>query len=514
MNRFEEEFALLLKCKKPIIEIVTFEWQKLQTIVSKIAGENLTKWKRWNQSVGIVDDNGEIEPVRDPLAVLRKYRDDQDSYYLILENFNLYMNNAEVISTLFEIVKAKKVRRRSLIIESSDPCLPPALSKEIALLTMPLPDKTFIQKIAQTVIINSELGSDKYLISERLLNSVLGLTTTEIELAFQKAIQKSGRLDDSSIDYLIAEKEHIIKKDGLLEYCHVDVGMENVGGLKALKKWLELRGKAFSQKALDFGLDTPKGVLLLGLPGCGKSLTAKCIAKAWNYPLLRFDLGKVFGGVVGQSEANMRKALDVAKTIAPCVLWIDEIEKGLSGLGSSDRTDGGTASRVFGTLLTWLQEKKEPVFVIATANNVEQLPPELLRKGRFDEIFFVDLPSLEERKEIFAVHLAAKKRNPKNFDLNLLAKESAGLTGAEISALIADSLFDAFSQGKDIETSDIIHQRKKLVPLSAVMAEKISALREWAKSRARFAGDEFSEESGESGGIVRLKSECYNPLLG
>lgn len=514
MNRFEEEFELLLQCKKPIIEVVTYEWQKLQTTVNSIAGQNLTKWKRWNQSVGIVDTDGSVEPIKDPLALLRKYRDDQDSYYLILENFNLYMNSSDVINLLFEIVKMKKVKQKTLIIETSDVCLPPALSKEIAVLDMPLPDRDFIKKIAQSVIINSELPSERYAITEQLLNSVLGLTTTEVELAFLKAIQKYGRLDDSVIDYLISEKEHIIKKDGLLEYYHVNNGMENIGGLKSLKNWLSLRGKAFSQTAAEFGLETPKGVLLLGLPGCGKSLTAKCIAKSWNYPLLRFDLGKVFGGVVGQSEANMRRALDVAKTIAPCVLWIDEIEKGLSGLGSSDRTDGGTASRVFGTLLTWMQEKKEPVFVVATANNIEQLPPELLRKGRFDEIFFVDLPSLEERKEIFRIHIAQKKRDPRAFDLDLLAEKTNGLTGAEIGSLIADSLFDAFSQGKDIDTDGIIAVRKKLTPISTVMSEKIAAIREWAKNRARIAGDEFTEEIQGTEQVVRLKTECYNPLLG
>ena len=408
----------------------------------------------------------------------------------------------------------KRIKHKTLIIESSESCLPNALSKEIPVLNMPLPDKTFIKKIAESVVMNSNLKSDEYQLTDELLNSVLGLTTTEINLAFLKAVQKFSVLNDTVIPYLISEKESVIKKDGLLEYYHPESGLDGIGGLNNLKTWLKLRENAFSQKAADFGIDIPKGVLLLGLPGCGKSLTAKCIARAWNYPLLRFDLGKVFGGIVGQSEANMRRALDVATTIAPCVLWIDEIEKGLSGLSSSDRTDGGTASRVFGSLLTWMQEKKEPVFVVATANNIEQLPPELLRKGRFDEIFFVDLPSKEERKEIFKIHIESKHRKVDDFDLTKLVNCSNGLTGAEIGSLVSDALFNAFTANRDLKTEDIVDERKKITPLSTIMSEKITSLRTWAKNRARLAGDEFGEKIEGEDSVVKLKSECYNPLLG
>lgn len=514
MDKFEEELELLLKSKTPIIEVVTYEWQRLQSITNTIAKDNLTVWKRWNRSVGIIDMDGNIQPIMDPLKVLTKFKEENESYYLILENFNLYLNNSDVVNLLFEICKMKRITHKTLIIESAEMCLPTPLSKEIVVLNMPLPNRTFIKKIAESVIINYNLPASNYCITPELLNSVLGLTTTEVNLAFIKAVEKYGKLDNSTIDYLISEKEHIIKKEGLLEYYHTDENMNNVGGLANLKRWLNLRSNAFTDKAKEFGIDTPKGVMLLGLPGCGKSLTAKCIAATWKYPLLRFDLGKVFGGVVGQSEANMRRALDVAKTVAPCVLWIDEIEKGLSGLGSSDRTDGGTASRVFGSLLTWMQEKKEPVFVVATANNIETLPPELLRKGRFDEIFFVDLPSKEERKEIFKIHIENKHRDIKNYDLDLLAEKTNGLTGSEISSLVSDALFSAFSCSQDMTEYDIINERNKITPLSTVMAEKITSLRSWAKNRARLAGDEFVEEIQGTDKVVRLKSECYNPLLG
>lgn len=513
VKEFEKELELLLKCKTTIIEIVTTEWQRLQSIVSKIALFEMTKWKRWNKSVGIVDHEGNIQPILDPLKLLTEYKDSNEPGFLILENFNFYLNSPDIINLLFEICKMKKTVQKSLIIETSEMCLPHALSKEIVVLYMPLPNKQFIRKIAESVIVNTNLASKDYELTDELLSSVLGLTTTEINLAFNKAVEKYQKLDNSIIDYLIDEKQHIIRKEGLLEYYKSSESMKDVGGLQNLKTWLNVRSNSFSEKALEYGIDVPKGVLLLGLPGCGKSLTAKCIANTWKFPLLRFDLGKVFGGIVGQSESNMRKALDVATTIAPCVLWIDEIEKGLSGLSSSDRTDGGTTSRVFGSLLTWMQEKKEPVFVVATANSIEALPPELLRKGRFDEIFFVDLPSLEERKDIFKIHISAKKRELSKFNINLLAEKTNGLTGAEIYSIIADGLFTSFSNNRELTTEDIINERKKITSLSTVMAERISELRSWAKNRARIAGEEYTEVIEGVKEVVKLKSESYNPLL-
>lgn len=513
MNNFEEEFELLLKCKTPLIQVVTHEWQRLQSLVSIVSTKLMTKWKRWNSSIGLIDSDGNVENITDPIMILKRFKNENESGFLILENFNFFLQSPQVVDNLFEIVKMKKVFNKTLIIESSELSLPNALSKEMVVLHMPLPNKKFIKKIAESAAISTDLDASKYDLTDELMSSVLGLTTTEINLAFLKAIEKFGRLDNSSIDYLITEKEHIIKKEGLLEYYSASESLDNVGGLDNLKTWLKVRSNAFTPKARDYGIDTPKGVLLLGLPGTGKSLTAKSIAKTWKFPLLRFDLGKVFGGIVGQSESNMRKALDVATTIAPCVLWIDEIEKGLSGLSSSDRTDGGTASRVFGTLLTWMQEKTEPVFVVATANNIESLPPELLRKGRFDEIFFVDLPSHKERKEIFKIHIKAKNRDPKAFDLELLADKTAGLTGAEIGAVVSDALFNSFSNQTDLSNQDILDEKEKITPLSLVMAEKITSIRLWAKNRARMAGSEFNEEINQSNKVVRLKSESYNPLL-
>ncbi|MCX7997880.1 MAG: AAA family ATPase [Leptospiraceae bacterium] len=305
--------------------------------------------------------------------------------------------------------------------------LPPELEKEIALLDLPLPNKADIQVILENVCEDKKISLPKdEELKDKVLSAALGLTIMECDFAYRKAIEKHGAITEASIPTIIQEKEAIIKKSGILEYFHPQENMENVGGLDILKNWLKKRGKAFGKGASDFGLDTPKGILLLGIPGTGKSLSAKAIANEWQLPLLRLDIGKVYAGIVGASEENMRNALKQAEALAPCILWVDEIEKGLAGTQSSGLSDGGTGSRVFGTFLTWMQEKTKPVFVVATANDISQLPPELLRKGRVDEIFFVDLPSKEARKEIFSICLKRKKRDPKDFDLEKLALESKG----------------------------------------------------------------------------------------
>jgi len=276
--------------------------------------------------------------------------------------------------------------------------------------------------------------------------------------------------------------------------------MQEVGGLEELKNWLVKRGKAFTLKAREFGLPEPRGILLLGIPGCGKSLTAKAIAGMWQLPLLKLDVGKVFSSYVGSSEENVRRAIHTAESIAPCILWLDEMEKGFSGLGSSGMTDGGTTARVFGTFLTWLQEKKTAVFVVATSNNVSQLPPELLRKGRFDEIFYVDLPSKEERKEITKIHLEKRKRASEKFDLDKVALQTHGFSGSEIEEVIVSGLYDAFNRDEELDQEHLEQVIQTMIPLSQTMEEQIKGIRDWAKLRARRASNIHWEEEG---GAVR-----------
>ncbi|HZS42580.1 MAG TPA: AAA family ATPase, partial [Polyangia bacterium] len=319
---------------------------------------------------------------------------------------------------------------------------------------------------------------------EQLVDAALGLTKTEAENVLAKSIVRHKTFH---LPTVLSEKKHIIRKSGILEYYEATESLDEIGGLETLKEWLQKRRNAFTQHAREFGLPLPKGILLIGVPGCGKSLTAKAVGAAWQMPLLRLDVGKIFGGLVGASEENIRKAIKTAEAIAPAVLWLDEMEKGFSGTGSSNMSDGGTTSRVFGTFVTWLQEKTAPVFVIATANNVHQLPPELLRKGRFDEIFFVDLPSREERKAIYEIHVKKKKRDPAALDLHRLVEASPEFSGSEIEQAVVSALYDAFDANADLSTDGLIASAREIVPLAVTMKEGIDAMREWAKTRARNA---------------------------
>ena len=344
----------------------------------------------------------------------------------------------------------------------------------------------------------------------------MGLTDTEAELAFRLANQMVGLNNRDAVQIVAHEKEQIIKKSGILDYVQVNLDMKNnVGGLDNLKMWLKQRSKSFERKAKDFGLQEPKGIMLLGVPGCGKSLTAKCVATEWKQPLLRLDVGKVFQAEVGSSENNIRRAIATAEAVAPCVLWIDEIEKGLNVGGERD---GGTNSRVFSTILTWMQEKTKPVFVVATANDISQLPPEFLRKGRFDEIFFVDLPTKEERKEILRIHLT-KNNQTGIHELDGLADATQLFNGAEIEEAVKESMFLAYV---DNPTNPVVNVRhleiacSQIIPLAKTMSEKIRGLRGWADDRARRASRIANKEllPEVQAGIKKTKREKDEDTFG
>ena len=303
-----------------------------------------------------------------------------------------------------------------------------------------------------------------------------------------KIIVKHQRLSGDGIDEVFWEKQQIVRKSGLLEYHATTENFSSVGGLAVLKEWLKKRSSAFSDEARAFGLPSPRGILMLGVQGCGKSLSAKSVANQWQLPLLRFDMGRMFGSLVGSSEQNVRQAIAIAESIAPAILWVDEIDKAFAGSQQSGALDAGTTARVFATFLTWLSEKTAPVFVVATANDISQLPPELLRKGRLDEIFFVDLPAYEEREEIFRIHIAKRGRNQASFDLAACAVASVDFSGAEIEESINSALYDAFSAIRELTTDDILQAISQTVPLAKTMDEQIHSLRNWAKGRARNAG--------------------------
>jgi SpoVK/Ycf46/Vps4 family AAA+-type ATPase len=318
-----------------------------------------------------------------------------------------------------------------------------------------------------------------------MIKAAQGLTLSEAENAFAKAIANDGVLDKDDIQLVLEEKRQVIRKSGLLEFISRDDELGHVGGLDELKAWLTGRSAAFGEPARKFGLPAPKGLLLLGVQGCGKSLTSKAIASQWALPLLRLDLGRIFSSLIGSSEENLRRAIRVAESVAPAVLWIDEIEKGLAGSAGSAVTDSGVSARVFGYLLTWLQEKTAPVFVVATANRIDALPPELLRKGRFDDIFFIDLPSVAERREIFHIHLQRRRREPAHYDLDALAQSSEGFSGSEIEQCVIAALYYAFGEGCELSQAHLLKAAQEAFPISATMGEEIARLREWSKTRTR-----------------------------
>jgi SpoVK/Ycf46/Vps4 family AAA+-type ATPase len=368
------------------------------------------------------------------------------------------------------------------------------LEKEVTVVNFPLPDRDdlgallddIIEEISgfENVTVDLDAGG-----KERLLQAALGLTLGEAENVFARIIVKHESLTGDRVNEVFAEKQQIIRKSGLLEYCSPEEDFDHVGGLAALKGWLQKRAVAFTDQARDFGLPAPKGILLIGVQGCGKSLCAKAVASLWRLPLLRFDMGRMFGSYVGSSEENVRKAIAVAESVAPAILWIDEIDKAFAGARGSGSTDGGTTARVFGTLLTWLSEKTSPVFVVATANDISHLPPELLRKGRLDEIFFVDLPGEPERADILRIHLAKRGRDPEAFDIAVLAAACEEFSGAEIEEAIVSGLYDAFSEGVGLASEHILDGLQQTVPLARTMAEQMRALREWTDGRARAASE-------------------------
>jgi SpoVK/Ycf46/Vps4 family AAA+-type ATPase len=392
--------------------------------------------------------------------------------------------------------------------------LPQELEKDVTVLDFDLPtseelrsllDRT-VTEVNENTRMSLEIDSEA---REMIIRAALGLTLTEAENVFAKTLVMDGKLDVEDIPIILSEKEQIIRKSGLLEFFRADERMSHVGGLEVLKDWLRKRTMAFTEGAQRFGLPAPKGILMIGVQGCGKSLCAKAAAALWQMPLLRLDMGRMFSSLVGSSEENMRKAIRVAESVAPALLWIDEIEKGFAGSQSSTFSDAGTTSRVFGGFMTWLQEKTSPVFVVATANDISQLPPELLRKGRFDEIFFVDLPAPRERAEIAGIHLAKRQRDPAAFDLAPLAEATDGFSGAEIEQAIVSALFDAFAGGEELTTAHVLKACRESIPLSRTMREAIDTLRSWADGRARPASlpSPEAEPEAQAAGRRRLEME-------
>ncbi|WP_203231038.1 AAA family ATPase [Nocardioides caldifontis] len=506
---FRDTLALMFKARFPVLYVESFEEPRVLAEVAAVASDEArvrTPRPVWTWSVteGLVGPTGERHPgTTDPAKALDLVARQEQPAVHVFRDLHAHLGDQHrpadpaVVRRVRDIAAAFQsgVNARALVLVAPVLRIPPELEKDITLVDFPLPGEAEIRAVLDGMVeANAASGRIDVRIDElgreRLAKAALGLTLHEAENAFARAMVDDGVLDDGDVTVVLEEKRQTIRKSGLLEFVPGDLDLDDVGGLQNLKRWLGKRDGSWMAEAADYGLPAPKGVLMTGVPGCGKSLTAKAVATAWGLPLLRLDIGKVFAGLVGSSEQNMRNAIRAAEATAPCVLWIDEIEKGFSGVNGGG--DSGTSSRVFGSFLTWMQEKESPVFVIATANNVDRLPPEFLRKGRFDEIFFVDLPTEPERRDIWRLHLTKRATHEKAAPdagitdelVDALAAASEGYSGAEIEQAVVAGLFDAFSERRSLTEADLVRVVANMVPLSVTQAEQIAAIRSWAATRA------------------------------
>lgn len=511
LKKTEQHLTNLFKARFSFIYIPTWEEVRIVDLITKIANDVKTiRTKRdvfiWSSTEGLKknlkDGQESVNNGNQPIDALNFIDNYNNPAILILKDIhpllgvngrNADYNLIRKIRDVAGSLKNASVSKNVVIIAPSL-VLPLELQKDITVVDFDLPTLDEIKALLDEMIEMNEnsgiLIDLKEEEKEILCKAAQGLTLQEAENAFARAMVSKGQLTVKELDVILDEKCQVIKKTGILEFIKSNFNMDDVGGLENLKKWLVKRNNSWLGKAQkDYNLPSPKGILITGVPGCGKSLTAKAMSALWQLPLLRLDVGKIFSGLVGSSEENMRKAIQTAEAVAPSILWIDEIEKGFGNAGGE--MDGGTSTRVFGTFLTWMSEKTKPVFVIATANNIHALPSEMLRKGRFDEIFFVDLPTKTERKVIFKLHLEKRLNGSLSKDfkitdtlLNKLADLTEGFVGAEIEQVVIAALFEAFSENRTLEEDDLYKVIKNTVPLSTTQAEQILAIRDWANERA------------------------------
>jgi SpoVK/Ycf46/Vps4 family AAA+-type ATPase len=504
----EDQLDIYIRARFTILVLITQEEERSIQIIKSVCERTRRVCLSWDLADGFAwlqGGTGTAPVARDALTALEQIdrADSATSTVFVLKDFHEAWSNPQIKRKLRNLGQRLKFTKKTILITSATTKIPEELKDEVVLLEMPLPSAAELEIVLSDLVTAS--GARVNLTSlgrEKLIQAAVGLTSAQAQRVFSQALVTDSVLDDQDIALVTSEKKQIIRESEALEFYPVSETLDDVGGLEVLKRWLQLRELAFSQEARLYGLPAPKGIALIGIPGTGKSLTAKLVAGLWRLPLIRLDAGALFGSLVGESEERTRRALRLVETIAPCVVWIDEIEKALAHGG----LDSGTSTRVFGTILTWMQEKTSSCFVVATANDISSLPPELLRKGRFDEIFFLDLPTLEERKEIFAVHIRKRNRLSASFDLDALARASEGYVGAEIEQAIIDAMYLGFNDSaREFTTSDILTALKKLVPLSISQREVVEILRSWLKEgRAQSASFAELDEADQKAVKIQL----------
>ena len=482
--KFTSELALFLKARYPILYINTIEEDRVEYIIRKNVKMNLNRSiYSWDFVDGYTNNpNNQGFGKRNPLQALELVErlNAETPALFLLKDFNRFLTDLSISRKLRNISRILKLQPKTIIIIGSDLNIPKELQELITVLEFQLPLEEEISQELNRLIDSLNIKIEPELF-ESLTRACQGLSLERIRRVLAKIIATYKTIDENSISVLLSEKKQIISQTEILEYCSVNEKISNLGGLNNLKDWLNKRKTAFSIQASNYGLPTPRGLLLIGMQGTGKSLTAKAIANDWQLPLLKLDVGKLFGGIVGESESRLRQMINVAETISPCILWIDEIDKAFTNTES--KGDSGTSNRVLATFISWLSEKTKPVFVISTANNIELLPLEIIRKGRFDEIFFLDLPRKEEREEIFKIHLQEfRPATWKSFDYAKLAQLSDSFSGAEIRQSIIEGMYLAFYEKREVTTDDICLALKELIPLANLESNQMMALQNWASS--------------------------------
>jgi ATP-dependent 26S proteasome regulatory subunit len=491
-----ENLKLLMRAGNPLIAMETPDEPRALRMVQEAAVEQGLPLLEWSVTDGLVSvpptaSQTLVEPGK-VTAALRHVQQTADPAVYVFKDLSPHCKDPQVVRAIRDLYFSPASRLWTMVLIDALP-----LPAEVHRMTVPFdigwPDEEELLSVVRNTFQEVQRRSLRQIESrltkrelEMVVQTLHGLTSEEAARVVAGAIEADQAFDSAGLPRIVDAKRRILGTMGCLEPIIADVSPEEIGGLKNLKRWLNLRHCGFSARARQFGLDPPRGILLLGVQGCGKSLCAKVVASAWHMPLVRMDPGVLYQKFIGESEARLREALRQAESMAPAVLWIDEIEKAFASAGS-DSADGGLSQRMFGTLLSWMQDHHHPIFLIATANNLAQLPPELMRKGRFDEIFFVDLPQPEQREAIFAIHLHKRGRDPTQYDLAHLAAVAEGYTGAEIEQAVIAGMYAAFAEKTECTTEQIVAAMQATQPLSVVMREHVQRLRAWAKTRCVMA---------------------------
>lgn len=488
-----ELLRLRIQSRFPIMFLTTWEEERWEAELASLAMSLDRGLVVWTATEGASPPpNDSTTQARTPVEFLTTIREYPHEHVFLLKDFHPYLSDPLVVRMLRDLVPSLAEQNKTLLFMGPETVVPVELRRDSVTVELPLPGVDDLRSELQELLIQRQHRGEVALKlsksqQERLLKTVLGLTARQARQSLTRALTGRSTVDDDVYAMLVSEKKHMVQGSEMLEFQELKEGVGDIGGLEALKDWMSKRAQAFGDDAQRKGIPTPKGVLLLGVQGCGKSLTARAVAKLLSFPLVRLDVATLLSSDRGQSEKNLRDVLALMEMIAPAVLWLDEVEKGFAGVDDEGGGGDSTMIRLMGRFLTWMQEKAAPVFVVATANSVAGLPPEMLRRGRFDELFFVDLPNYHERRSISEIHLRKRKFDPSKFDITQLAERTEGYSGAEIEQVVLTAMVESFHRQTPLTQKDLEDAIDETVPLSVTMEEKIFALREWARTRCRAA---------------------------